>query len=91
MGDWADVGATLVTVDQSRSSPGIEPGTKHSLSIPRTEPTVITVINFMTSNEHRVALVQDVLTQNTKLDEKGLYALAVSVLQALDRIPEKIR
>ena len=50
-----------------------------------------TVINFMTPYEHRVALVQNVLQQNTKLDEKKSYALAAQVLQALDRIPEKIR
>jgi hypothetical protein len=50
-----------------------------------------TVINFMTPYENRIALVQGVLTQNTKLDDKSSYALAVSVLQALDRIPEKMR
>ncbi len=50
-----------------------------------------TVINFRTPYEHRVALVQDVLTQSTDLDEKASYALAVNVLQALDRIPEKMR
>jgi len=50
-----------------------------------------TVINFMTPYENRLALVQGVVTQNTELDEKASYALAVSVLQALDRIPERIR
>ena len=50
-----------------------------------------TVINFMTPYEHRIALVQNVVTQNTKLDEKASHELAVQVLQVLDRIPEKIR
>jgi|GEM_PF-4729937 len=50
-----------------------------------------TVINFMTPYEHRVALVQSVLQQNTTLDEKTSYAVATQVLQALDRIPEKVR
>jgi Family of unknown function (DUF6307) len=49
------------------------------------------VIDFTTPYEHRVALVQNVVTRDTKLDEKASYALAVNVLQALDRIPEKIR
>jgi hypothetical protein len=50
-----------------------------------------TVIDFMTPYEHRVSLVQNVVTQNTQLDEKASHALAVTILQALDRIPERIR
>ncbi len=50
-----------------------------------------TVINFMTPYENRIALVQNVVTRNTKLDEKASFALAVNILQVLDRIPEKIR
>lgn len=49
------------------------------------------VINFMTPYEHRVELVQKVIKENTALDENASLALAVNVLQALDRIPEKIR
>ena len=51
----------------------------------------MSTVTFITPYEHRIALVKEVVTQNTKLSEKASHALAVSVLQALDHIPEKIR
>ena len=41
--------------------------------------------------EQRVALVAHALTQNSKLDDKSAVDLAVHVLHAIDRIPEKVR
>ena len=41
--------------------------------------------------ENRVALVQGVLSENTKLDKKAARALSVSILLVLDQIPEKVR
>ena len=48
-------------------------------------------IDFRTPYEHRIALVQNVVSQQTSLDEKASFALAVNVLQAIDHIPEQIR
>jgi hypothetical protein len=41
--------------------------------------------------EHRVELVQGVVSENTKLDKKASRELSVSILLVLDQIPEKVR
>ena len=48
-------------------------------------------VTFKSPYEIRVELVTGVVQQNTALDEKSSVALAVSVLRAIDHIPEKIR
>lgn len=50
-----------------------------------------TAVAFKTPYELRIELVQSVVARETKLDEAAAHALSVSILQALDRIPEKIR
>ena len=48
-------------------------------------------VAFKSPYEIRVELVTGVVQENTGLDEKASVALAVSVLRAIDHIPEKIR
>jgi hypothetical protein len=48
-------------------------------------------VAFKSPYEIRVELVTRVVKENTALDEKSSAALAVSVLRAIDHIPEKIR
>lgn len=46
---------------------------------------------YVSRHDQRVRIVADVLMQHTQLAEKAATELAVQVLYALDRIPEKIR
>jgi hypothetical protein len=48
-------------------------------------------VAFKSPYEIRVELVKNVVKDNTALDEKSSVALAISVLRAIDHIPEKIR
>ncbi|MET9625861.1 DUF6307 family protein [Lentzea sp. NPDC006480] len=41
--------------------------------------------------ERRLQMVEDVLTDRPELDDKAARDLAVSVLRALDHIPERVR
>ena len=41
--------------------------------------------------EQRVALVQDVIVQNSKLGTKKSAELAVLILHAIDHVPETMR
>jgi hypothetical protein len=45
----------------------------------------------MSRYEQRVKLVQDVLKAHSGLDDKATSEIAVRVLHALDRVPEKMR
>ncbi|MBB4965543.1 DUF6307 family protein [Saccharothrix violaceirubra] len=45
----------------------------------------------LSAYERRVALVQETLSANSELTRKNARVLAVRVLDALDRIPEKVR
>jgi hypothetical protein len=53
--------------------------------------TMSNAVAFKSPYEIRVELVTNVVKENTALDEKSSVALAVSVLRAIDHIPEKIR
>ena len=46
---------------------------------------------LLTPYDHRVVLVKDVITANSKLGDKAANDLAVHVLHALNSIPEKVR
>lgn len=46
---------------------------------------------YVSRHDQRVRIVTDVLMQRTQLADKAATDLAVQVLYALDRIPEKIR
>jgi hypothetical protein len=50
-----------------------------------------TPTTYASRYEQRVALVAHALTQNSQLDDKTAADLAVHVLHAIDRIPEKVR
>ncbi|MEU6154959.1 DUF6307 family protein [Actinosynnema sp. NPDC047251] len=51
----------------------------------------MTTSTFVSLYEHRIALVQETLSTHSKLSTKDARDLAVHVLVALDRIPEKVR
>lgn len=51
----------------------------------------MTTSNYVSLYERRVKLVQDTLTEHSKLGAKSARALAVQVLGALDHIPEHVR
>jgi hypothetical protein len=53
--------------------------------------TMSAAVAFKSPYEIRVELVKNVVKDNTALDEKSSVALAISVLRAIDHIPEKIR
>lgn len=53
--------------------------------------TVSAQSTYVSLYDQRVALVARALTQNSKIDEKTAADLAVHVLHAIDRIPEKVR
>jgi hypothetical protein len=46
---------------------------------------------YVSLYEHRVALVQNVLVQNSKLGAEKSAELAALVLHAIDHIPETVR
>ena len=46
---------------------------------------------FTSAYDRRLKLVEDVLTDRTKLDGKAARDLAVHVLNELDHIPERVR
>jgi hypothetical protein len=51
----------------------------------------MTTSTYMSMYERRVKLVQDTLTEHSKLSDKSARALAVQVLGALDHLPERVR
>jgi hypothetical protein len=51
----------------------------------------MTTATYVTLYERRLKLVQDTLTEHSKLGPKSARALAVHVLGALDHIPEQVR
>ena len=46
---------------------------------------------YVSRYDQRVKIVTEVLVQHTQLADKAATELAVQVLYAVDRIPEKIR
>ncbi len=46
---------------------------------------------YVSMYERRIKLVQDTLTEHSKLNAKSARDLAVQVLGALDHIPERVR
>lgn len=46
---------------------------------------------YTSAYERRLKMVEDVLTDRTKLGGKAARDLAVQVLRALDHIPERVR
>lgn len=46
---------------------------------------------FVSRYEKRVSFVQDVLEQNSALDDDAAHRLAVQVVYAIDHIPEPAR
>lgn len=51
----------------------------------------MTAPTHMSMYERRIKLVQDVLTEDSKLSNENARDLAVRVLGVLDRIPENVR
>jgi hypothetical protein len=51
----------------------------------------MTTSTYMSLYERRVKLVQETLTEHSKLSKKDARDLAVHVLGALDHIPEQVR
>lgn len=51
----------------------------------------MTASDYVSLYERRLKLVQDTLTEHSKLGAKSTRALAVQVLSALDHIPEQVR
>lgn len=45
----------------------------------------------MSRYDRRVKLVHDIIKTRSEVDDKDAREIAVSILHALDRIPEKIR
>ena len=50
-----------------------------------------TATPYVSVHDQRVALVAAALRENSKLSEKAAVKLAGHALDALDRIPEKVR
>lgn len=50
-----------------------------------------TTVEYMSRYDRRVKLVTDALRNHSKLSEKDSFTLAEHVLEALDRMPEKVR
>ncbi|MDQ2737249.1 MAG: DUF6307 family protein [Actinomycetota bacterium] len=50
-----------------------------------------TVSPTMSLYEQRVTLVQNVITDQTKLKDKAAYELAVHILAAFEEIPASVR
>lgn len=50
-----------------------------------------TEIRFMSRYQQRVKLVRDIVQAHSQFDDKAASEIAVHVLHALDRIPEKVR
>jgi hypothetical protein len=48
-------------------------------------------VTFISRYDKRVQFVQETLRQNSKLDDKASFDLAVKVVYALDHIPEPTR
>lgn len=46
---------------------------------------------YVSLYDQRIRLVAQALMQNSKLEEKVAFDLAVHVLSAIDHIPEKVR
>ena len=51
----------------------------------------MTTATFTSAYERRLKMVEDVLTDRTKLGDKAARDIAVHVLRALDHIPEHVR
>jgi hypothetical protein len=51
----------------------------------------MTATPYISLYAHRVAMVQKVIEQNSKLGNKKSAELAVLVLHAIDHIPETVR
>lgn len=51
----------------------------------------MTTSTYVSMYERRIKLVQDTLTENSKLSDKSARDLAVRVLGVLDHIPERVR
>lgn len=53
--------------------------------------TISSTATFTPRYEQRVKLIQDVVRNNSTLDDKAASELAVHMLHALDTIPERLR
>ncbi|SFR27951.1 hypothetical protein SAMN04488564_11262 [Lentzea waywayandensis] len=51
----------------------------------------MTESTYTSAYDRRLKMVEDVLTDRTKLGGKDARAVAVQVLRALDHIPERVR
>ncbi len=46
---------------------------------------------YISRYEQRIRLVKDIVQSKTTLDDKAAFELAVSMVHALDTVPEKMR